>query len=294
MCGVPFGETAVCQAGTILIQPQSNVIVPPWLKPTTSSTPSSEISFASSTIASTWAPVRLAIATVSPMWSLWPWVSAITSAGSSSAVAAAFGLSVSQGSISTSAPPPERWNAACPSQRTSAAIRSPLSISSGRARSRPRRRSASRRASPRPAAAAPLCSDPRCRPCRPPRAPAAGGPRRTSSPLEGLVEDPLQRGRARLDDALRLLEPLRIGERLRRRHRPRRRSSYGGRRPLASHHTNASAMADRPSPRSATARAAAASCRPPTCARSWPRSRAPPTRACSWPPTPPTTPASCS
>ncbi len=100
----------MCQAGTILIQPQSKPTVPPKLKPTTSSTPSPSISPASSTIASTLAPVRLAMSTVSPRWSAWPCVSAITSAGSSSAVVAALGLPVSQGSISTSAPPPERWN----------------------------------------------------------------------------------------------------------------------------------------------------------------------------------------
>ena len=41
------------------------------------STPSSAISWAISTIATTGAPVRLAISTVSPKWSAWPWVSRI-------------------------------------------------------------------------------------------------------------------------------------------------------------------------------------------------------------------------
>ena len=54
MCGVPFGETAVCQAGVSFTQPQSNCTVPPMFGSRTSwSSPRSPaISFASSTIAS--------------------------------------------------------------------------------------------------------------------------------------------------------------------------------------------------------------------------------------------------
>ena len=59
---VPFGVVEVCQAGTSLTQPQSNRPVPPRFGSRTS-TPSAPISSASSTIASTGAPVRLAIAT---------------------------------------------------------------------------------------------------------------------------------------------------------------------------------------------------------------------------------------
>ena len=69
VCGVPLGVTAVCQAGTSFTQPQSNSTVPPRLGLETFSIPSPSISPASSTIATTWAPVRLASATVSPRWS---------------------------------------------------------------------------------------------------------------------------------------------------------------------------------------------------------------------------------
>ena len=65
---VPFGVVEVCQAGTSLTQPQSNLTVPPRLAPI-ASTPSSASSPAISAIATTGAPVRWAIATVSPMWS---------------------------------------------------------------------------------------------------------------------------------------------------------------------------------------------------------------------------------
>jgi hypothetical protein len=63
---VPFGVREVCQAGTSLTQPQSNVTVPPMFGSRTSATPCSAISSAISTRATTVAPVRLAIATVSP------------------------------------------------------------------------------------------------------------------------------------------------------------------------------------------------------------------------------------
>ena len=48
--------------------------------------PRSPSSLASSTIATTGAPVRLAMSTVSPMWSAWPWVSRIVVGSSSSAL----------------------------------------------------------------------------------------------------------------------------------------------------------------------------------------------------------------
>ena len=95
---VPFGVVDVCQAGTSLTEPQSNLTVPPRFGSRTS-TPSSPSSPASSTIATTGAPVRLAIATVSPMWSAWPWVSRIVVAATSSALIVAFGLPVRNGSI---------------------------------------------------------------------------------------------------------------------------------------------------------------------------------------------------
>ena len=50
----------VCQAGTSLIQPQSNSTVPPRLGSLTASTPCSSSQLASSTIATQWAPVRFA------------------------------------------------------------------------------------------------------------------------------------------------------------------------------------------------------------------------------------------
>ena len=91
MLTVPLGVVEVCQAGTSLTQPQSNLTVPPRFGSRTS-TPSSPSSPASSTIATTGAPVRLAIATVSPMWSPCPWVSRIVVAAASSALIAAFGI----------------------------------------------------------------------------------------------------------------------------------------------------------------------------------------------------------
>src|SRR3954452_16457246 len=121
MCGVPDGETAVCQAGTSLTQPQSKVTVPPRLGSTTFSTPAPPSSLASSTIATTVAPVRLAMSTVSPRWSAWPWVSRITSGLTSSAEAAAFGLPVRKGSVSTVVPPAVSSKQDCPRKRMSTA-----------------------------------------------------------------------------------------------------------------------------------------------------------------------------
>src|SRR3954470_4559074 len=122
MCGVPDGETAVCQAGTSFTQPQSKVTVPPRLGSLTSSTPAPAISLASSTIATTVAPVRLAMSTVSPRWSAWPCVSRITSAETSSAEAAAFGLPVRNGSVSTVVPPAVSSKQDWPRKRMSTAI----------------------------------------------------------------------------------------------------------------------------------------------------------------------------
>ena len=127
MCAVPLGETAVCQAGTSLTQPQSNCTVPPKFGSTTFSTPLPPISAASSTIASTVAPVRLAMSTVSPRWSPCPCVSRIASASTSSAEAAASGLPVRNGSVSTVAPPALSSKHDCPRNRTSTAIRNLLS-----------------------------------------------------------------------------------------------------------------------------------------------------------------------
>ena len=62
---MPLGVVEVCHAGTSLTVPQSNLAVPPRLQSRTS-TPSSPISPAISVIATTVAPVRFAMSTVSP------------------------------------------------------------------------------------------------------------------------------------------------------------------------------------------------------------------------------------
>jgi hypothetical protein len=102
---VPLGVVDVCSAGTSRTEPQSNSAVPPRLV-SIASTPSPEllISSAISVMATTFAPVRLAMAIVSPKWSAWPCVSRIASAETSSADAAAFGLPVRNGSMSTVLP----------------------------------------------------------------------------------------------------------------------------------------------------------------------------------------------
>ena len=63
---VPLGVVDVCQAGTSLTQPQSNVTVPPKFGSKTFSTPCSPISPAISVSATTVAPVRLAMSMMSP------------------------------------------------------------------------------------------------------------------------------------------------------------------------------------------------------------------------------------
>src|SRR5579875_788114 len=83
------------------------------------SRPSSSSSAASSVVAITGAPLRLAISIVSPTWSGWPWVSRIVVGLSSSALTAACGLPVMNGSMSTVASPSVSVNAACPRKRMS-------------------------------------------------------------------------------------------------------------------------------------------------------------------------------
>src|SRR3954451_20748258 len=116
---VPFGVVEVCHAGVRRTATQSRSTVPPMLGSRTSWSPprSSEISLASSTMATTGAPVRLAMSTVSPMWSAWPWVRKIASASTSSAFAAAFGLPVRNGSTRTVLPSCSRAKAECPRKR---------------------------------------------------------------------------------------------------------------------------------------------------------------------------------
>ena len=63
---VPFGVVDVCQAGTILTQPQSNSTVPPKFGSSTFSIPCSPISAAISVRATTVAFVRLAMSMRSP------------------------------------------------------------------------------------------------------------------------------------------------------------------------------------------------------------------------------------
>jgi hypothetical protein len=65
---VPFGVVDVCHAGTTRTEPQSRRTVPPMFGSSTEwSSPSSPLSScASSVIATTVAPVRLAMSTTSP------------------------------------------------------------------------------------------------------------------------------------------------------------------------------------------------------------------------------------
>src|SRR4051795_6302432 len=119
---VPLGVVEVCQAGTSLTQPQSNFTVPPRLGSDTFSTPSSFSSLAISTIATTCAPVRLAMSTVSPKWSAWPWVSNRCVGSSSEASTAALGLPVRKGSISTRVSPSVISKHACPRKRISTSV----------------------------------------------------------------------------------------------------------------------------------------------------------------------------
>src|SRR4051812_743508 len=70
-------------------------------------------------MATTWAPVRLAMSTVSPMWSAWPCVRKMWVGSTSSALTAPFGLPVRNGSIRTRVSPSLSSNAACPRKRMS-------------------------------------------------------------------------------------------------------------------------------------------------------------------------------
>ena len=107
--------------------PQSNFTVPPRFGSITFSTPLPPISLASSGTATTVAPVRLAMSTVSPRWSACPWVRRMNSAETSSGPAAAFGLPDRNGSVTTVAPPALISKHDCPRNRTSTAIRNLLS-----------------------------------------------------------------------------------------------------------------------------------------------------------------------
>ena len=66
MWTVPFGEVPVCHAGVSRTQPPSNSTVPPMFGSATFSSPCSPSSPASSVIATTCAPVRLPMSTMSP------------------------------------------------------------------------------------------------------------------------------------------------------------------------------------------------------------------------------------
>ena len=176
MLTVPFGVVEVCQAGTSLTQPQSNLTVPPRLGSRTS-TPSSPISLASSTIATTGAPVRLAIATVSPKWSPWPWVSRIVVAATSSArdrrLRVAGQERVDQDRRVAVGEREAGVAEKADFHRLSillvvGSVAGAAARARARARTRPRRRPASPAGSPRPAASAP-------------RAPAASGSSRPAA-----------------------------------------------------------------------------------------------------------------
>src|ERR671931_2416239 len=226
---VPFGVVDVCHAGVSRTEPQSNSTVPPMLGSNTgwSEPRSSESSPASSTMATTGAPVRLAIATVSPMWSACPCVSRIASAATSSALAAALGLPVRNGSTSTVVPSCSRANAAWPRKRISIASALLLVGMIGRATGayelvgqlEPHRHAdehaeAGFLGDERPHRAGPLLG-------------VLGkgslghlglvGRAEPAALGERLVEDALQPGRGVRDDLLRVREPLGVAERLERR-----------------------------------------------------------------------------
>src|SRR3954447_5996316 len=109
------GRVLVCQAGTSLIQPQSNSTVPPRLGSLSSSIPRAFSHSARSTIATQWAPVRLATGTASAMWSAWPWVMAMWVGSTSSPVCTAAGLfGLRNGSTSTVVSPSLSSKQECP------------------------------------------------------------------------------------------------------------------------------------------------------------------------------------
>ena len=214
------------------------------------------------------------MSTVSPRWSPWPWVSRIASARPRRPSTAAFGLPVRNGSTSTVVSPSESSKAdvaeeadvhchrvsppsvvmsSCASSNPTA---TPISIAT-RVSSAISVRTACRRSS---MSALPAASS---------TCGLVGGAEPVGL-VERLVEDALQLRRVRRDEALRLLEPARVGERL----------DGGvdlgvGVRAAGGHWASYDAMAVPPSPPSPTAPAAAASSRPPTCARSSPGCPAP-------------------
>src|SRR5690348_2498590 len=109
------GRVLVCQAGTSLIQPQSNSTVPPRLGSLRFSIPCPFSHSASSTMATQWAPVRLATGTASAMWSAWPWVIAMWVGSTSSPVWTAAGLfGLRKGSTSTVVSPSLSSKQECP------------------------------------------------------------------------------------------------------------------------------------------------------------------------------------
>src|SRR3954452_2831423 len=117
---VPFGVVEVCHAGVRRTDTLPKSTVPPMFGSETFSRLCSDCSsLAISTIATTLAPVRLAISTVSPKWSAWPCVRKMWVGSSSSALHAAFGFPVRNGSMSTRVSPSLSSKAACPRKRIS-------------------------------------------------------------------------------------------------------------------------------------------------------------------------------
>src|SRR3954468_24854452 len=117
---VPFGVVEVCHAGVRRTHTVPKSTVPPMFGSETFSRLCSDCSsLAISTIATTFAPVRLAISTVSPKWSAWPCVRKMCVGSSSSALHAAFGFPVRNGSMSTRVSPSLSSKAACPRKRIS-------------------------------------------------------------------------------------------------------------------------------------------------------------------------------
>src|SRR3954471_16526096 len=117
---VPFGVVEVCHAGVRRTDTVPKSTVPPMFGSETFSSLCSDCSsLAISTIATTFAPVRLAMSTVSPKWSAWPCVRKMCVGSSSSALHAAFGFPVRNGSMSTRVSPSLSSKAACPRKRIS-------------------------------------------------------------------------------------------------------------------------------------------------------------------------------
>src|SRR3954468_24803537 len=117
---VPFGVVEVCHAGVRRTDTVPKSTLPPMFGSETFSRLCSDCSsLAISTIATTLAPVRLAISTVSPKWSAWPCVRKMCVGSSSSALHAAFGFPVRNGSMSTRVSPSLSSKAACPRKRIS-------------------------------------------------------------------------------------------------------------------------------------------------------------------------------